>query len=289
MACGVIIITSIMGISTIAIPICGGIALLPMGFIFFENTKLIADIENAIIKLKSEISDLAETTTRLELTNEDLHKTSDDLKSTKDSLIQETKSLEQMLTKANQEINNLSDILRKYKVIEHKLQNNVSNLESSNNILKQTTSELVNTKNSYEQQNKNLKVDIDLIETQLKEIMKLKVTYESNINTLVNNNETLHHSLDVLHTELENSKILYTEAKTAVKTLLIASGVLKDLGDDMVKIEKKTDENVTTLSNILDSFGRNRTGELYEKLDKNGDGLVDKEEFLNILIHSNDK
>lgn len=285
-ACGVVIVTGALNISTIAIPICGGIALLPMGFIFFENTKIIADIEKAIIKLKDEISDLSETANKLEVTNNELETTSSDLKETKNTLLKETKILETMLSKATNEIDNLSDLLRKYKVIEHNLQHNVSNLKTNNDSLKDTTNELVKTKKSYEQQNKNLKENIILIENQLKEVIKLKITYENNINMLSSNNTSLRNSINDIKVELQNTQTLYKEARTAVKSLLIASGVLKDLGDDMVKLEKKTDENVTMMRNIMNIFGSTRSDELFEKLDQNEDGVVDKEEFLNILIHS---
>ncbi len=58
LACGGVIVMGFMGVQTLAIPICGIIALIPMGMVMIENTKLIRDMEESVTKFKVENKEL---------------------------------------------------------------------------------------------------------------------------------------------------------------------------------------------------------------------------------------
>jgi len=61
-----VIALSVLGIQTIAIPICGAVALIPVGFIFFENVKVIRDMEKYVTQFRQENKTLQQTKYRPE-------------------------------------------------------------------------------------------------------------------------------------------------------------------------------------------------------------------------------
>ena len=290
-AMGVVIIFSALGIQTIVIPICGGIGLIPVAFIFFENTKIVADMEKLVTQFKNETKELKltnlelkETNIELKQTNIDLKETADSISMTKDKLVEENQKLEGLLDNAEDNINKLQLLTEDYQRTSINLGDNLKDTKSNLADLQKQAEELIKIKNEYTQQNILLKNNYDQALEQLELITVAKNNYETQLNQLTVNNNELSETSELLKSELNKTQSAYEDAKAALKTLLQATGVLQDLGKDMIETEKKTEENVGMMSKLMNIFGLTRSEELFNKLDTNKDGVLSSEEFVKIIL-----
>jgi len=182
-----------------------------------------------------------------------------------------------LLTKAEEELMSLKSLAETYKENSERLGENLQKSEHSVDELKQQTEELVSIKDKYETQNQQLKETSSQIEEQLKIVMQTNKKYENQLSELETTSESL-------EKELEKTRKSYEEAKSLSKTLLQATGVLEDLGEDMVKTEQKTEENVGMMSSLLNFFKTERSEELFNQLDKDGNKILSYDEFVDILL-----
>lgn len=293
--CGIIVITWAVGINTIAIPISSGLALIPMGFIFFNDHKVIKDMERLITKFKAEFNvlkkindDITHNNIVFGENNKTLTTELDNLKTIEQQLRQETFTLEQLLTVAKGQINQLTESNKEYEYNNAKLKELLGKAKTTVDELTVTTESLIEIRDKYATENSELKITATHIEMQLAKLLKTNKNYETLLQTLRENNTELsglNHELDLKIRQLESS---YDKAKETVKTLLMATGILQDLGDDMIKTEQKTSENASLTGKLLNMFGIKRTQKLFDRLDENRDGVISNDEFLNILIHADE-
>jgi len=291
---GVIIILGSLGIQSVVIPICGGIALIPMAMVMFENFKVIKDMENLVIKFKSDVKDLREINNKL--TNnvfvlggeiDELEVTNNELKDTKDQLVDETIKLENLLKDAEGQVETLGTLAKDYDTNIKNLSVNLQKSENNNDELKANAEELVRIKLDYEKENNILKDNIDIIGVQIKTLSQAKNEYAIQLDTLKQNNEDINETSDLLKEELNNVNNAYDEAKDVIETLLRSKKVLNDIYDGMAKTEEKTGENVGMMSKLLNVFGVQRSKELFDILDKDGNKLLTNEEFINGILNNN--
>lgn len=276
-ACGAIVIMGFMGVQSIAIPICGIVALLPVGFIFFENTKVIRDMEKYVTKFKSENKELKQT-------NSDLKQTRVELSIEKDRLMDENNRYEELLDDAETNLNKMRELANQYQNTSKELGQNLKNAETNRSELKSQAEELMRIKIRYESENQNLHDNVEKIKDQLDLVTQAKKDYELQLSELENNNQELEETTILLKEELEKAESSYEKSQAALKVLLQSTGVLEDLGEKMVQTEEQTSENVTMTTKLLNMLGMSRSKELFEKLDEDNDSLLSMDEFVNILL-----
>lgn len=273
LACITVIALGGLGIQTIAVPICGAVALLPVGFIFFENTKVVRDMENYVSQFKTENRQLQETNVGLKQTNNELNVT-------KDGLVKANTKYEGLLDQAENNLDTMKGLVTKYKSTSEKLGENLKQSEQNRDDLKDQANELIKIKDEYDDENKELKQTVDQIQEQLKIVMIANKTYEHQLHEMADTSE-------LLSDELDKTRQSYEGAKESLKVLLNATGVLEDLGDDMVKTEKKTEENVDRMTKILNMFGRERAIELFKKFDTDGNKQLSLDEYIDMVLTEN--
>ena len=299
LACGVIIVMGALGISSVIIPICGGIAIIPMAFIFFENTVIIRKMEELVSKFKLEMKSLRESNlklkdnldrldnqnNRLETNVTNLEDDLYDLNKTKQDLINETDKLESLLDQADNKIDSLAKLTEQYKRTSEELAVSLKTSEHNNEELKNNVGKLFEIKNDYEQSNQLLKNNIAEIEKQLKSVSDIKDRYESELTKIYETNNHLSETSKLLEKELNKTKNCYQEAKNVIQTLLQSQGIFEEIKEDMVKTESETRENVGKMSNLIEIFGEKRTKELFDRLDKDQNKVLTQEEFVNFLLN----
>ena len=275
-ACGVIIILSVIGIQTIVVPICGGIALIPIGMVLIENVTIIRNLEKLMTKFKNQLQQLGVINNNLSDNVSRLSTEVSQLSQTKDSLIQEITKLSNLLKEAEIKVVKLSDLAKIYEDNAAKLSALTQNYQNQNQQLTEETHKLVDIKQQYEEENARLTATIDEINQQLSQLVKMKEAYEIQLLQSKENNQEL-------KVEIEKIAIYYNQAKEVIETLLRSKNVLDDIYSGMIKTETQTSENVNTLSKLLNIFGKNRTLELFQQLDQNEDGVLTSQEFINAL------
>lgn len=279
LACGAIIIMGILGIQTIAIPICGGIALIPMAMVLIENTAIIRKLEKLMTKFKQDLDELRKINSDLSQNVLNLSNEIIDLKQIKENLVIQTNKLETLLSEAESKIGKLSDLSNNYKTNLELLKQSVQKSETNNNILKENIQELLAIKKEYESEISFLKINIESIEEQVVKLTTVKEEYEKQIQQFIQSNEQLLSTKEELKIELTKVKNCYEEAKDVISTLLRSKDVLNDIFNSMIKTEEKTDQNVSTLTKIMNIFKLQRSEELFNILDQNKDGTLTLEEF----------
>ena len=288
LCCGTIIILGALGINTIVIPICGGFLLIPLGMVLVENVKFIKDMENLVSKFKIDVKNLGKTNELLTTNVDNLGSEIIDLKSTKDLLIDQTDKLTYMLKNAEGEIEKLAELATNYKENIGKLNENLKETEINNDKLKENTNKLLSIKSEYETENNKLKINVNNITQQIKEIKLAKEDYENQLDDLKHNNTDLNKTSELLKTELDNVNSCYEEAKDVIETLLRSKNVLNDIYDGMTKTEEKTEENVGMMSKLLNMFGVQRSKELFEVLDKDGNKFLTSDEFIDGMVEQSE-
>lgn len=293
-ACAVVIILGSLGWSTIVIPICGGIALIPMAFIFFENTKVIRDMENLVTQFKDETKELKETNeslkeTEVKLSDEvgELTEERKAIAEAKDQLVSENDRLEGLLGQAEINLEQMKSLANDYQKTSESLGENLKKSERNADDLKSQAEELVRIKEEYKSQNLQLKENYGKAEKQLEAITGVKDNYEIQLQELSDNNKELSETSELIKSELNKTQSSYEDAKAALKTLLQTTGVLEDLGNDMVKTEKHTEQNVGMMTKLMNMFGVTRSEELFDKLDKDGNNVLSLDEFVNFILDDN--
>jgi chromosome segregation ATPase len=269
-ACATVITLGAIGIQTIAIPICGAVALIPVGFIFFENTKVVRDMEKYVSLFKLENKQLHKT-------NTDLKQTNIELKQTKDDLVKSNERYGELLDQAENNIDIMKQLAVKYKTTSEQLGFNLQQTEKNHELLKQQAEELIKIKNDYDKENKSLKSTVNQIESQLKIVLTNNKTYEVQLSEMKDTSESL-------RLELEKTRKSYQESKELCKNLLQASGILEDLSNDMIKTEQKTEANVDRLTAILNMFGREKAIELFHKFDKDENKQLSLDEYIELVL-----
>lgn len=287
LGCGTVIVLGFLGIQTIAIPIAGIIALGPVGFIFFENTKVVRDMEKYVSGFKVQNrqleltnTDLKKTSTNLNNEVEGLHVENEDLKNTKTELVKGNEKLQELLNMAETRINKMEKLAKSYEETSKNLGKSLKDAEQNRDELKLQAEELINIRDNYHSENSHLKETVNQVEDQLKIVTDVNQAYKNQLGEMKNTSE-------LLTQELEKTRVSYEEAKDTIKALLRASNVLEDLGDDMVKTEKKTKENVGKMERILNMFGREKAIELFQKYDKNQDDHMSLDEYLELVLSEN--
>ena len=281
-ACGVIIILSVIGIQTIIVPICGGIALIPIGMVLFENIKIIKDLEKLVTKFKNQLQELGLINNNLSDNVSRLSTEVSQLSQTKDSLIKETTKLSDLLKEAETKVVKLSDLAKTYEDNATQLSLLTQDYKNQNQQLTDETNKLVDIKKQYEEENTRLMVTIDKINQQLSQLTQIKEAHEAELLKSEHNNQAL-------KTEIEKIATYYNQAKEVIETLLRSKNVLDDIYSGMIKTETQTSENVTTMSKLLNIFGKSRTMELFQQLDEDGDGVLTSQEFINALSKNDEK
>jgi chromosome segregation ATPase len=280
-----------LGINTIFIPIGGGIALIPMAMVMFENVKVIRDMEDQVSIFKTENKELKhtnenlkQTTLELDDTVKNLQSETDGIKQVKDKLVDENTKLEHLLDNAETNLDEMKTLANQYKNTSKELGENLKQTEKNRDELRQQAEELVKIKDSYMEQNEQLKANYMQAEQQLKEITTVKDNYEIQLQELSDNNKELSKTTEAIKVELNKVESQYEQSKSALKVLLQSTGVMKDLGEEMVKTEQKTSENVGMMSRLLNVFGINRSEDLFYKLDKDGDEMLSIDEFVKMIL-----
>ena len=322
LACGGVIVMGFMGVQTLAIPICGIIALGPMGMVLVENTKVIRDMEKNVTKFKVENKELKQTnqdlkvttnnlnqkvdkldgeigeldqeneelkTTNNELktTNNELKTTNNELKETKDKLVLENDRYEGLLDEAETNLDKMTGLANEYQITSQRLGQSLKDAAVNRSELKIQAEELLQIKLDYESENKDLHDNIKLIKEQLVLVTEAKNNYEIQLNHLSENNNELEETTNLLKSELEKAEASYHKSQAALKVLLESTGVLQDLGEHMVKTEEQTSENVSMTQKLLNMMGLSRSEDLFEKLDKDKNQLLSMDEFVKILENAN--
>lgn len=281
-----IIALGAMGIQTIAIPICGGICLIPVGFIFFENTKVVRDMEKYVSQFKIENNVLKQTNLELKQTKLELDQSvqvlvsnNSNLTIIKDELILANEKYESMLEQTSKKLEEMAQLVNQYKTTAEQMEKNLTNITQHRDELKQQATQLLAIKDMFEQENKKLNENISLVEEQLKLVTTTNLNYEKQL-------QDLKSTSTLLKDELERTRRSYEEAKASLKSLLQATGVLTDLGNEMIKVEHKTESNVDTMTKILNMFGRERAMELFAKYDIDGNKVLTLDEYLNLVLQN---
>lgn len=286
LACGVVIVLGAIGIQTIVIPICGGIALIPMGMVLLENTKILRDIEKMVTKLKMDLDKLKEINQKLETNVVNLSGEIDELHNVKDMLLSQNKHLETLLGEAKNSINEMNELVKSYesniKILEHNIKNSETNLKN----LQHTTKELLDIKERYEIENKILNDNLEKIATEMAELTVIKESYKTQLEKMAENNDKLSDISESLKAEINNINQSYEEAKDIIETLLRSKNVLNDIYGDMIKTEEKTEQNVGMMSRLLNVFGMERSKELFKTLDTDGDNVLTQNEFIEGVLNN---
>ena len=270
-----VVVMGFLGVTSIAVPICGCISLIPLAMVMMENVKFVRDMEKHVSNFKKE-------NLKLKQINIELSQTSHELNQTKSDLIEANNKYEKLLDQAEINLDSMKTIVSRYEQTNKSLQSHLTKAEQNNQEIKSHLEEIESIKKEYELENIQLKSTIDSIQSQLDQITSLKDDYELNLkqSKLVT---------EQLEMELEKTKASYEKSQLALKTLLQTTGVLKDLGEEMIKTEVKTEHNVDKLSNLLELLESDRTKELFEKLDKDGDDKLTLEEFVNLIVEQKSK
>lgn len=271
--CGVVMVLGGLGVSTIAIPICGGLALLPCILILIENSKLLKDLEKTVSQLKRDLKEFGE---KLDMLNE----TSESLKLENASYKTHNIHLKDLLSEAELKVDDLSDCVEEYKSSNKAFK---KNLESSNKNLEELqkrAQELLEIKENYEKKIEDLNLVIKKIQDKLVEITSIKEDYEEKIEQMGKRNAELGIVSDKLHKELENVKVSYDKAKTVITSLINAKDVLEEVHGKMIKTVDDMESMDDEIKEKIRRYDEIRNTDLFKQLDNNKDGVVDLDEFL---------
>lgn len=265
-SCIAIITLTLLGISTVAIPFLAGIAIFPAGLIFFENNYVIIKMEKLVKKLNEQVESLSFQMALLETRNEELKETSENLK--------------KVLDDANNRIKELKVLTIEYRSTNNELKENLERSNSNANELDKAVSDLLEIKKQYELRMLELKTNLDKAQEQLDILISIKVSQEKELGSL----RTTTNSLKI---ELKNMENMYVKSKEVIATFLKTQDIFQDLHADMIQTEENMEGNVNQMSKLISLFGKERTDEMFNKIDTNKDGILTKEEFINILLESN--
>lgn len=251
-SCIAIVALSLLGVNTIAIPILAAVAIFPAGLIFFENTKIIRDMEIMVSKLNDEMRGLALQVELLETRNEEL----------KESV----QRLQGLLEIANKRVKELTKLAEQYKDNNKKLEESVKKAQDNNQELDQTVSELLDIKEQYQKKILDLRTSLKEATDNLHKIGQIKLEQEEQLGELED-------ASDVLIGEVDRLDKLVNQSKQVIATLLGAQDLLTDMKS-----------NTDMMKTMIDMFGKDLTDEMFDRLDKDKDGVLTKEEFLSRLM-----
>ncbi len=271
--CFVVMALGGLGITSIAIPICGGIAILPCILILVENTKLLRDLEKAISQLRRDLKEFGE---KLEMLNE----TSESLKKENANYKTNNIELKDLIKEADVKIDELSNYLEEYKTSNKEFKKNLESSKTNLEELQKRSEELLSIKESYELKFNELNFIISKIQEKLNQITLIKEDYEEKIQQMEERNQELGIVSDSLHQELQNIKISYEKAKSVIGSLLNAKDVLEEVHGKMIKTVDNMEDMDEDLREKIKRYDELRDTDLFNQLDKDKDGNVDLDEFL---------
>lgn len=281
-ACGIVIILGALGINTVLIPICGGIAFIPMAFIFFENTKVIRDMEKLVTQLKDELKEFTAKLQDFKLSVTQLGVERDEIRAERIKVSNVNESLGKKLAEADQTIQNLQKNLTQSEELSMKLKESLNKSEQNNQYLKETTEQLMKLKADREKQIQELNQTIVEVSEQLKLSREIGETYKIQLLEFENNNEKL-------KAEVDRVQGMYDKAKEVVSTILKSQEIFQEIQQDMAETESATKDNVSKMERLLEIFGKERTEEMFATLDRDNDGSLTREEFMDGLLSVLDK
>jgi len=268
----VIIVTGALS-GSIVIPICGGLSLIPAGFIFFENTKIIRDMEKAVTKLKRNLKEFEE---RLDMLNE----TVGSLKDENNNYKQNNVELKYLLKEAEIKVDQLADYVDEYKASNKEFKKSLEKSERNNDELQERAQELLRIKDAYEKKISELNEVIEKIQNKLEEITAIKDDYEEKLLELNIRNQELEVISKEFKHELENVRKQYDKAKEVITSLLNAKEVLEEVHNNMIQTVNDMSDLDDDLRTKIERYDEIRNTDLFNQLDKNKDGQLSLEEFL---------
>ena len=271
--CGVVMILGGLGISSIAIPICGGIAILPCILILVENTRMIRQMEKAVSQLKRDLKEFGE---KLDLLNE----TSETLKNENAIYKQHNIELKEFLSDAEKKVDELASCVDEYKASNKQFRENLESSKKNVGELQKRAEELLTIKESYEKKIEELNIIVQKIQEKLVQITAVKEDYEEKIVQMEERNKELGVISKELHNELENIKGSYEKAKSVITSLLGAKEVLEEVHGKMIKTVNDMESLDDDLKEKIQHYDQIRNTDLFNRLDQNKDGNVDLDEFL---------
>ena len=118
------------------------------------------------------------------------------------------------------------------------------------------------------------------IKIQIEEITVIKDEMEFQLTSYQNSNKELSE-------EIQKVREMYTKSKEVIITLLKTKEIFEDVANDMVSTlstmnttEEKTQENVNKLTSVIEKYSEQRDEEMFQQLDKNSDGSISIDEFI---------
>ena len=273
LACGAIIVCGALGISTVVIPICGGIAIIPAALILVENTKLIADLEKNISELKKQVKEFTEQVSQL-------RKATAKYENENNRFVKSNEHLAELLKQAEIKVDALQRYLDTYKEANERFSKMLETEKDNNSKLAENVEELKSIKLQYENKIAELNLIVENINSQLGEITKIKEDAEAQLTLYqTQNNE--------MSLELEKVRSLYNKSKEVIMTLMKTKEIFEDMAKDMVntlsdmtEVEGKTQENVDKMTQVIEKYSQQRDQEMFDKLDTNKDGMLSMDEFI---------
>lgn len=273
---------------SILIPLCGGVCLLPVGLIIFENTKTLRDMRKIVKQLKNELKEFEDKLIMLNETNNKLKYNVSELTLIKDNFKNEVSKLSILLKEGEKDIDMLNNMVHDYNDTNQKLKNSINSLQTDNKELTKNIEDLLDIKFKYEVQINELTLVVKDINSKLESMENIKNDYEIQLNTLKHENMELIDTSNSLKEDLTKVQNMYQKSKDVISTLIKTKDIFEDLYSDMAKTasdmsntEHNTELNVEQMKDMIKKFDEKRTQEIFDKLDVNKDGTISMDEFLN--------
>jgi chromosome segregation ATPase len=251
----------------------GSLCILPSTFIFFENTKVLQDIEKNVKVFKNQLSSL----------EKDIGEFHDE----RIKLNGTIKSLEETVT-------NLDTLSKEFTLENDQLKQSLKNLDSENKIytgenikLQTNVKNILTIKSKFEIENNKLSELINKNKEELVQLEKVKNEYIEQLETQTEENVKLKNAISKL-------ELLYNKSREMIKTLIDTKTAFSDLQNDMdntvekINItENKLSDDVDKLNSLLANVSERMINSEFNEIDENNDGVITKEEFDQFLQNNN--
>lgn len=285
-AAGVIVIYGSLSTAPIGIVICGCLTILPSGFIFFENYKVLRDMEKYVGKFKKDLIQFQKEIDEFKQENRDLKNNIDILGKIKDDYVLEAEKLRKLLNDADMQLDTLTELKNSYidennqlkDLLEHFTTANNEH-QKENNKLKDMISNMCEIRDNYKKKIDELNQTIVDLESQHLKMSQLKDQYMAENNKFSQENAKLRQTLK----SVEN---LYNKSRELLKSFIETKTLYTDISTDMAhtaehldSTQKHFDENITQLTHLIDLTSQ-RSTQSFHQMDINHDGQLTLDEYL---------
>ena len=267
---------------------------IPGAFIFFENTKVVRDMEKYVNTFKNDLKVFETDLNKFKDENKKLNDSISELGLLRDSYVLEVEKLKTLLKSSEDQLDSLTSLKNSYIDENAKLKQNINIMDNNNQTftkenreLKLTVDNLLNIRKEYEEQLLLLNGSLESLKVQYSVISEVKDKYVIENNKLLDNNQKFSDENNKLKNALASIEKLYIKSRELLQSFIETKSIYSDLSVNITQTADKIEltqhnlqDNVDKLTSLID-VAKQRNKDEFKLLDKNGDGVLTLDEFIN--------